>query len=292
MLSCRVNRIFRESSMNNILVATDLSERSDRALRRALRLAREQGALCHVLAVVDDNLPADLAENIRLETEASLRLAVDDAAATGDRVAVEAVLGDVLRIIPTRAESLNAALVVLGLHRPRDFLDTWRETTMERLVQMMQRPVLLVKQPGGYDYARVLVPISFSAACAAALKTAHDLAPKAAITTFHSVHIPFAGLTGDSPTGTTAKGLVADAKAQAEVWARSLNLPPEQAEVPIIIGSLNAVFERQREKVQPDLIALGAHTRASFSFATLGSFAADLIRKPPTDLLITRPLRA
>ena len=39
----------------------------------------------------------------------------------------------------------------------------------------------------------------------------------------------------------------------------------------------------------PDLIALGAHTRSGLSPYTLGSFAANLVRHPPTDLLLAHP---
>ena len=44
--------------MKRILVATDLSGRSDRALQRAVALAREFGAELAVVHVIDESLPA------------------------------------------------------------------------------------------------------------------------------------------------------------------------------------------------------------------------------------------
>ncbi len=48
--------------MKRLLIATDLSPRSERALARGLRLARQHGAELRVLHVVNDALPAYLAE--------------------------------------------------------------------------------------------------------------------------------------------------------------------------------------------------------------------------------------
>jgi universal stress protein E len=47
--------------MKRILVATDLSERSRLALRRALSLARQFGAELTILHVVDDERPEGFA---------------------------------------------------------------------------------------------------------------------------------------------------------------------------------------------------------------------------------------
>ncbi|MEO1688792.1 MAG: universal stress protein, partial [Pseudomonadota bacterium] len=47
--------------MRRILVASDLSARSDRALARAAALAQAHGAALHVAHVTDDELPAALA---------------------------------------------------------------------------------------------------------------------------------------------------------------------------------------------------------------------------------------
>ena len=49
-------------TIGTITVATDLSERSDRAVRRAADLARTYGASLTVLNIVDADLPDDLEE--------------------------------------------------------------------------------------------------------------------------------------------------------------------------------------------------------------------------------------
>jgi len=49
--------------MKKFLMATDLSARSDRAVERAVALARELGAKLKIVHVVDEDLPASLADN-------------------------------------------------------------------------------------------------------------------------------------------------------------------------------------------------------------------------------------
>lgn len=44
--------------MKKIMFATDFSERSDRALRRAVILARAHDAVLEIVHVVDDDRPA------------------------------------------------------------------------------------------------------------------------------------------------------------------------------------------------------------------------------------------
>ncbi len=54
------------------MVAADMSQRSDRAITRASLLARQFGAVFHILHIVDDELPAPFAEAEITAAEASL----------------------------------------------------------------------------------------------------------------------------------------------------------------------------------------------------------------------------
>lgn len=274
--------------MRVFLVATDLSERSDRAVRRALRLARQHEAACHVLHVVDDALPRDMAETIRDGAQERLRRFVASQP-DGEGAEVAVLIGDPLVTIAEQARARNADLVVFGLHRPRPFLDIACETTVERMIRLSRRPALLVHDMADHDYARILAPVSFSGACATALDTARKLAPEAEISAFHAVHLPFAGLTHEHPGGTMDRELTAEAEEARHAWCAAQGLPEELCAVTPVTGSLGEVMDRQIAAFKPDLIALGAHTRGRFSTHPLGSFAAALLRDPPVDLLLAHP---
>ena len=59
--------------MEKLLVATDLSARSDRALQRALALAHQLGATLEVIHIVSDTMPVRIAERY----EASARTTIE-----------------------------------------------------------------------------------------------------------------------------------------------------------------------------------------------------------------------
>jgi nucleotide-binding universal stress UspA family protein len=59
--------------MNRIMVATDFSERSDRALRRATLLARQSGASLILVNAIDDDRPQHIFKEEKRQAEALLR---------------------------------------------------------------------------------------------------------------------------------------------------------------------------------------------------------------------------
>lgn len=274
--------------MKTVLVASDLSERSDRAVRRAICIAREHGGSCVVLHVVDDDLPSRLAPRIHAEAETELVRFVEAEKGEVD-VAARVVSGDPLTVIPDIAREIDADLVVLGLHRKRRILDHLRETTMERLVGLMTRPVLLVREHADHPYTKILAPVSYSPACATALLAARALAPDADIASIHAIHLPFTGLTGEQPGGPMDRELTAESEAKRTAWCDAHGLDAELCAVTTVTSSFYDMIDTQIRAHCPDLIVMGAHTRSGFSPHTLGGFAANLVRQPPTDLLLAHP---
>ena len=63
--------------MKKLLLATDLSARSDRALERSLSLARERGADLTVVHVVEGDLPPALAEAQNRAAQGAIRAHID-----------------------------------------------------------------------------------------------------------------------------------------------------------------------------------------------------------------------
>ena len=61
------------ANIKHILVATDLSDRSERACERGIRLARERAATVDLLHVVEGGLKAQVQERRRALAEEHLR---------------------------------------------------------------------------------------------------------------------------------------------------------------------------------------------------------------------------
>lgn len=273
--------------MTCILAASDLSTRSDRALQRALRLSARLNLPCRIVSVVDNDIPDDMLADLVKGVTQRLERFIGSLAVPGQVVTCSVVAGDPHQAILDQAEAHDAALLVLGLHRSRPFVDLFRESTMVRIVRGSLRPVLLVNDPVDHDYARILVPVSFSPSCAAALRAVGTIAPDAELRSFHAVPIPFQGLTGDGPGSDTARELCKEATKERDAWIATLDpafLPPE---IEIISGGRSETMARMTAE-RPDLIAVGAHTRRVFSPSVLGSFVTDLIAMPPSDVLVAR----
>lgn len=273
--------------MSCVLAATDLSTRSDRAVQRALRLSAKLKLPCRIVSVVDNDLPGDMLAERMKEVAHRLHRFTESLSAPGQVVTSTVVAGDPHHAILEQAEAHDATLLVLGLHRSRPFLDLIRDTTMVRIVRGSLRPVLLVNDPADHDYARVLVPVSFSPSCAAALRMAGTIAPDAELRSFHAVPIPFQGLTGDGPGSDMARALCDEAAKERDAWTATLDPATNPPEIEIISGGRTETMARMAAG-RPDLIAVGAHTRSGFSPNVLGSFVTDLIVTPPCDVLVAR----
>lgn len=275
--------------MDTIIVATDLSDRSDRAVDRALHLAEASGATCHVVSVVDDALPVELSKQLSTGVEEHIQSALETQKSSV-KVEVTILRGDVAEMLIRFAHLHDADLIVLGLHRRRTFLDSMRETTMTRIVAASPTPVLLVKNDVTESYAKALVPVSFSPSCAGAFKSAAKTAPGAKITGFHALHIPFRGLTGGEDSD-MARAVMAEAEQARENWMKEQGLGSDVTPPEIIPGAVRIVFDQKIREEKPDLLAVGAHTRSGLAIQKLGGFAAELVRDPPVDLLISHPPR-
>jgi nucleotide-binding universal stress UspA family protein len=233
-----------------------------------------------------------MAEALREDVERRLaRMTKEIARITPCKYSCMAVLGDVSLDLPDIAEDLDASLIVLGLHRARGFVDLIRQTTMERLVRGSRRPVLIVRDPVLYDYGRVLAPVDFGPSSAEAVRVAARIAPTADIHMVHALHIPFSGLTAAAAREAYVTRLTAEAEAERKAWLARALLPKAAGLPEIVEGSLHQVFTAQIAQRQPDLVAIGAHARTGAAPLILGSFANDLMRALPCDLLVARPAR-
>ena len=276
--------------MKHILAATDLSPRADRAVERAFRMARDTGAALTVLSITDEDIPEPLASRLLPETEAHLLQFCESLSQDGAiPFKTKVVAGDPSVDIPRIAKEVGADMVLMGTHRRRAFLDAFRETTLERVVRLSAPTVLLIREHADHDYERVLAAVDFSPAASAALAAAHAVAPKADIRAFHAVHVPFTGYADGDPRGASGASFLHEAEEARQRWLDAAPLPEGVAVPDIVEGALGGVFGAELGRTNPHLIALGAHARHGIADLVLGSFARDLVRDPPADLLIAKP---
>ncbi|MDJ0859514.1 MAG: universal stress protein [Dinoroseobacter sp.] len=274
--------------MRSILIATDTHADSDRALSRAVRLAVALGAKLTVVSVMEDTEenPALLLREGLVEDQLSAQPGAD-----GLETEVVVAVGDPADEIAHCAIRVAADLVVMGQHHKRKFLDSLRQTTVEKILRKLTCPALLAVEPSVQDYTNVLASVDFSDACAASIAAARKLAPDADIRLMHVVQVPYQsavaapGAVGDISHMVDPTPFIEDARTRAEKFA-----PDLPTDLPT--GSLHLALSVSLQDRPAQLICLGAHTKKGAIDTLLGSFTADLVRDPPSDLLIAPPPRA
>jgi len=156
--------------LKKILVATDFSERSDRALRRGTLLARQHGARILLLHVVDDDHPRRIVEGNRKQAESVLR-ALSATLRKVDGVPCEwsVRLGAPHLGIEKAVEEERPDLLVLGPYRRQLLKDVFVGTTAERSIKSVRCAVLVVNAVPAGNYQHILQTTDLSDASAIAL---------------------------------------------------------------------------------------------------------------------------
>ncbi|WP_171060561.1 universal stress protein [Poseidonocella sp. HB161398] len=270
--------------MKTILLGSDLSLRSERARRRAERLAAAHGAKLVVCTVVDDDLPKQMSGAIMEEAREEL----SRQSAGGCETEIRVEIGEPVEKLAQVIEEVQPDLVVMGVHRARPIWDMYAGTTVERIVRATPRPVLLVSQAVEDDYARVLCGVDLSHSCAAAARWAAALAPAAEFRSFHALHVPFRGWIAPGGRPEAVAPFLAEARERIAEWWAEEELPAQLPVPEPEAAAVSEAFLRAREAQAPDLIAVGAHARGLFAPTILGSFTETLIRNAPSDILIVR----
>jgi nucleotide-binding universal stress UspA family protein len=280
--------------LKHILVATDLSARSDRAIERGFALARETGAEITVLHVIDDELPTGLADQLRAEAESSLERICKGPTGQGvtkanPRVAFGRGFEEVLR----HAEDTSADLVALGVHRNASGRSLFTGTTVERVIRHGETPVLVVRDRVEGPYGKILVGVDFSPYARRAAEFALGALPAAEVVLVHAYDVPFKGFI----TGRSARDEVSqrhqqqfDAMVEGEMKAFLASLPQNGGRLERVMreGTVREVVMNQVAQRKPDLLVIGTHGRTGVAHALLGSVAEDLLNAPPCDVLAVK----
>ncbi|MGI9477719.1 MAG: universal stress protein [Hyphomicrobiaceae bacterium] len=275
--------------MKRILMANDMSARSDRALRRAVALAKEFDAELEVLTVIEEMfLEATTRSNLAFAENALAEQISGVPDANDVNITKRAVVGLDYEDIIERAEELDVDLLVLGIHRHKR-RELFQGTTAERLVRHSTRPLLVVRDPVTSPYRRILVASDLSSQAEAATRTAARLAPVGKVVVLHAVNPHFQAILGrrdqksfiDQQRARAAdalEGLVGKISTELGDAAPKFELSfPE--------GKVYAAILAEVASLKPDLLAIGTHGRSGIARAVIGSIAEQLLADSPIDIL-------
>ncbi|HEX7074909.1 MAG TPA: universal stress protein [Hyphomicrobiaceae bacterium] len=312
--------------LQRLLLATDLSSRSDRAFHRAAELARTNKALLTVLHVIPDELNPDYADALKTSAKAALEKQVSQEMAAGEfnvNIAVkggldeEAILkqvregaargdfsvevrieaGSIYDIIIQTADAANADLIICGVHHRLMIGDEWLGSTIDRVLRFGNRPVLVVKSEPENSYKSIVVGVDFSEASAEALAFAYAAFPSAKFTLLNAVESSFSGfLSGADASQEAFEKRREDLRrfseaALSRAKAASVAGAPEVA-LEVRQGAAVSALDQYVTEHKADLVVVGTHGRTGLRRAILGSVAESSIARLPCDVLAVRPQSA
>lgn len=272
-----------------LLLASDLSPRSDRALDRAAQLARQWGSDApaaspaspvelHVLHVADAPQAPDLAlawsrdRSDDVLIERARHQLERDTAGLGVQPQLHVLRGEVAQRLREMAQATHAGLVISGVARDETIGRFVLGSTADRLVRSLAQPLLVVRTRVHGPYARVLVATDFSSAARAALEHAVAWFPETELTLVHA--------RGESEAGTEAecRALMVAAATNAGARKRPNCLVTE--------GEVEAALARHVRDHDIDLAVFGTHGASGLLDVLVGSTAAKLLDWLPCDCLV------
>ncbi|HVJ93611.1 MAG TPA: universal stress protein [Labilithrix sp.] len=275
-----------------ILCATDLSCRCDRALDRAVSLARRWEANLLLLTVIE---PGDAAVARQRYTGASRRQVAEgvlraDANVKGVAVSVRVEEGTVAETIRRVAAADACDLIVTGIARNEAFGRMVLGTTVDTLVRRSTTPILVVRSRVRGNYRRLTVPTDFLAPSQYALETALAYFPDRALSLFHAYSTSYLGMTGGDLTIEQARAR-ADAEREAREFLDRCELSPEvrkRLRLVLSFGSPSSALNDYVDNGDSDLIVLATHGRSVLLDLLIGGEAKRILDTATADVLVVR----
>lgn len=285
--------------MRKILVATDFSERSDRAIRRATLLAKSYGAVLTLVHVIDDEQPHRLikakekvASDLLSEQSISIR-EID-----GVDCDFKLEFGEAFKGLMQVSEERDADLLVIGPHRRQILRDVFVGTTAERTIRESRRPVLMANGVPASHYRRAVVAVDMSDCSGDAIRVVQGLRLEKKLDV-HVVHVfdaPAASfMRRASSSQEQIKDYVADEEESAHDklvnFLRDYNLDPVELKLKQAEVSIASTVCDVARNLSAELIVVGTHGRTGGEKRFLGSVGEEVLRIADRDVLAVPPLR-
>ncbi|MFD1104644.1 universal stress protein [Sphingobium olei] len=280
--------------MHSVLVATDFSPRADRALRRAVLVARQFSAGLVLLHALDDELPETL---LAIQRDSSEGLLAETAATISSSDQVDCtyrlVMGDPFRALVDAARELEPDLVVMGPHRRNLLKDIFVGTTAERTIRESATPILMANGMPASPYQRIMIATDLSECSLEAAKAAMELGllAEAHLEILHVFDTPERSMMQRSMmTGDEVEDYTATVRAEAINDLRSFlseaGIQPDRKTVQAIELSVPDTILSAARKAQIDLLVIGMHGRTGLEKFFLGSVAEEVLRYAKVDVLV------
>lgn len=276
-----------------LLVGTDFSTRSDRALHRATLLARRERCDLLVAHVVegqpDERIDAGAEEASKLLR--AIALQVEDS--EGIRCGTDLRFGSVAKQLAASAQESGAELMIIGPHRRSLLRDRFSHATASQIARHAMAPLIAANAVPAGEYRRVLIPTDFEEPSRRAARLARSLPflGQAEPVLLHLFDAEAREMLGRSMVRGTEREeydreMAEEARAQLASFARDVGLEHSRCIVRAASGSIAADIDRAAAEEAADLILLSRSNKGPVAEALIGSVTEGVLRESKRDVLI------
>jgi nucleotide-binding universal stress UspA family protein len=276
-----------------LLLASDLSERSDRALERTIELARAWHGKVDVVTVMKGPQGPDQVFQwmTRGEHDGGDDLAwlqvQKDFMGSGLNVCLHIARGDVAAAVRDAAAVLGSQLVIAGTTRSETLWQRLVGSPTQRLSHQLTQPLLAVRNRVYGSYQRIVIAADFSKSLSHLVETARRLFPGRALTLYHACPSPSSALLPTPRTvdamayrcAVTARGPFPVSCELPETEGERLRLVVEAKALTLGLGS----YVRSHDV---DLVIAGTRPRAALHTVLLGAATDGLLHGLSCDVLL------
>jgi nucleotide-binding universal stress UspA family protein len=280
--------IFNFIAMKKILVSTDLSAGSDRAVLRAVKLAQEFDSKLTVIHVINGKMKEKVIENAKKSAEEEINFCLQAIKTKDLKVEIKICVGNAYAEILNTIGKTNPDLVVLGLHSHVDNDYHIVGSVTERLMKNSRSPLLIVKDRFEKQYKNVLSALDFNIHSKKSLEVAFKLFGTSKFHLLHSYEIPFLGFAQEG--GIIEKEVANNSAKFLKEMADDLlkGFKGEKPKIERIVrkGYIMNVLKEEVKTLKPELLVIGSHKKGGIIDRIATSPTDDVLINPPCDVLV------
>ncbi len=276
----------------HLILATDLTARSDRAFDRAVNLARRWNARLLIVHAVEQPVSVTDEPTWRRGADpvevARRKLLFEYPGWEGVDTAIEIKVGKPQDIVLEAATRERSDLIITGISRESLFGQDRLGDLAPALAKHAPAPVLVVKKRIGAAPRRVVVASDLTDTSASALKLAIALFGPGRLTLFNAFDLPYRGLAGDpAELERTLRPQVID-ECRAVLTEAAGPAAASQVEIIAELGEPVSTLAKLVTDRDIDLVVTGTYGRSGIMDVLLGSTAMNILSTVSCDVLVAR----
>jgi nucleotide-binding universal stress UspA family protein len=281
-------------ALERIIVGTDFSPASSRAVVRAAQLAAEHFAALEIAHVTPRPSVAGFARGVgsgaSVDVAGGLNAAKSVARQLGVTASTRTLSGAAAPALARHAKESEGDLLVVGKGETRDLRGILLGTTAERLVEAWPGPTLVVQRPDVGPYRRLLACVALAPDSSSVLEFGAAVCPQAALHLMHAYVPLFDGMLRRE--GIADEVLLEHRTAARQRTLRELaklirdaHLAERAVQPCAYYGAAEDGIFVMTAWTRAELIVVGKNT-SRIATLFLGSMAKHVVSEAPVDVLV------